>query len=231
MKILGVIPARGGSKGIPGKNIKMIAGKPLVVYTIEAALKSILNRIILSTDDPEIAELSGKYGLPVPFKRPAELASDTAKSIEVAKHALMIAEQEDGTIYDAIMLLQPTTPFRSFSDINEAIRLLNDDHSADSVISVVAVGGNHPARMKYIKDGILIDPPFCESYENQNRQELRPMFIRNGAIYLTRRNILLNDSYKGNKSLALVMPVERSVNIATQFDFEYAEWIHKRTGR
>ena len=99
---------------------------------------------------------------------------------------------------------------------------------ADSVISVVAVDGYHPARMKYIENGRLIDPDFCEAYENQNRQELRPMFIRNGAIYLTKRSALLRNSYKGKNCMAIIMPQNRSVNIDTLHDFDYADWIYHR---
>ena len=231
MKTLGVIPARGGSKGVPGKNYKLLGGKPLISYTIEVALKSSLDRIIISTDDMEIVSIAENYGLKVPFIRPSELASDTAKSIDVAIHALNMAEQEENLLYDAVMLLQPTAPFRSRDDIDLALAMLKKDEIAESVISVVSVGGHHPARMKYIEDGVLVDPPFCETYENQNRQELRPMFIRNGAIYLTKRATLLASSFKGRKSLALIMPEERSVNIDTPGDFEYAEWMIKRNAQ
>jgi CMP-N-acetylneuraminic acid synthetase len=228
MKIIGVIPARGGSKGVPGKNFKLLSGKPLIAYTIESALKSSLDRIIISTDNMEIVRISENYGLKVPFIRPSELASDTAKSIDVAIHALRMAEQEENLLYDAVMLLQPTAPFRSHDDIDLALAMLKKDELADSVISVVPVGGHHPARMKYIEEGVLIDPPFCEAYENQNRQELRTMFIRNGAVYLTKRATLLASSFKGKKSLAFIMPEERSINIDTPSDFEYAEWMIKR---
>lgn len=224
MKILGVIPARGGSKGIPSKNIKSLNGKPLIAYTIISALNSELDSVVVSTDSEEIAKVAKEYGAEVPFLRPADLASDAASSMPVAIHALEQMEVLNQTKYDAVMLLQPTTPFRNENDINEAIRILNEKQS-DSVISVVDVGGTHPARMKYIENGLLIDPPFCEVKENQNRQELEPMFIRNGAIYLSKRNTLLKGTYKGETCAALLMPSNRSVNIDTLFDFEYAEWL------
>lgn len=225
MKILGIIPARGGSKGVPGKNIKPLAGKPLIRHSIDAALASRLSKVIVSTDDEAIAEVARQGGADVPFTRPADLASDTAKSIDVARHALLAMEEIDQTRYDAIMLLQPTAPFRTTADINAAIEILESHPEADSVISVVDVEAHHPARMKYLENGRLIDPPFCEAYENQNRQELQPMYIRNGAIYLTRRETLLNNSYKGRVCMALVMPQQRSANIDTLHDFDYAEWI------
>lgn len=227
MKVLGIIPARGGSKGVPRKNIRPLAGKPLIVYTIEAALASRLSEVIVSTDDEEIAEVGTKAGAKVPFIRPADLSGDAAKSIPVAQHALAYMESVNGMTYDAIMLLQPTAPFRTAADIDKALNLL-EASAADSVISVQDVEAFHPARMKYLEGGRLVDPPFCEDYENQARQELRPMYIRNGAIYLTRREVLLKDSYKGNDCRALLMPAERSVNIDTMHDFDYAEWVFNK---
>ncbi len=228
MKILGIVPARGGSKGVPGKNIKPLAGKPLIVHTLEAAHASTLTKVIVTTDDSSIAAVAKAAGGTVPFMRPPELATDTAKSIDVAMHALQAMEQLEGMTYDAIMLLQPTTPFRATADIDQAITLLQNNPEADSVISVVDVEAFHPARMKYMEGDRLIDPPFCEAYENQNRQELRPMFIRNGAIYLTRRKTLLAKSYKGDVCMGLVMPNERSINIDTLHDFEYAAWMYQK---
>ncbi len=227
MRILGIIPARGGSKGVPRKNIKLLGGKPLIAYTIEAALHSQLSKVIVSTDDEEIAEVSRRYGAEVPFMRPAELASDTASSISMIQHALKTMESLEGICFDGVMLLQPTTPFRLSKDIEDAISIWKEKGS-DSVISVVDVGGTHPARMKYLKDGYLIDPPFCEIREGQNRQELKPMYIRNGAIYLTKREVILKGSFKGNTCAAHIMPDERSVNIDTFFDFEYAEWLYSK---
>jgi CMP-N-acetylneuraminic acid synthetase len=224
LKILGIIPARGGSKGIPSKNIKELDGMPLIAYTIKAALNSNLTHVIVSTDSQTIAEIAISYGANVPFLRPDNLATDTASSMPVAIHGLLEMEKLYECQYDAIMLLQPTTPFRTTEDINNAISLLIEKET-DSVISVVDVGGTHPARMKYLKEGLLIDPPFCEEKENQNRQELEPMFIRNGAIYLSKRNVLLKGTYKGDSCAALIMPNNRSVNIDTIFDFEYAEWL------
>ena len=227
MNILGIIPARGGSKGVIGKNQKILSGKPLIQYTIETALLSNLSDVIVSTDDENIAAISRALGIKVPFIRPAEFASDNAESIDVAIHALEFMQEKKFKNYDAVMLLQPTTPFRRFEDINNAIDLLINSNDADSVISVVDVEGHHPARMKYISDGILIDPPYCEKVENQNRQELDKMYIRNGAIYLTKSDVILNRSYKGNKCMALLMPNSRSINIDTETDFKLAEWIFK----
>lgn len=226
MRILGVIPARSGSKGVVGKNIKILNNIPLIGYTINAAINSELSRVIVSTDSEDIRKVALEFSAEVPFLRPLEISMDNSSSISVAQHALLKLEEIENKKYDAVMLLQPTTPFRNTSDINEAIKILSSSY-ADSVISVKNVEGNHPARMKYIENGKLIDPPYCETIENQNRQELQPVYIRNGAIYLTRRNILLEGSFKGKNSLALIMPESRSINIDSEMDFKFAEWYSK----
>jgi CMP-N-acetylneuraminic acid synthetase len=228
MKVLGVIPARGGSKGVPNKNIRDLAGKPLIGFTIEETLKSGVDEVIVSTDSLMIADIAQQFGARVPFIRPLEISGDNAKSIDVALHALEEMENIDSCLFDAIVVLQPTTPFRSSDDIRTSINLLIDNPDADSVISVVNVGAHHPARMKFIENGVLIDPTFCEDYENQNRQELTPMYIRNGAIYLTRRETLISGSYKGKKCLAYEMPPIRSSNIDTMYDFELAEFVYNK---
>ncbi|MBX2926538.1 MAG: acylneuraminate cytidylyltransferase family protein [Saprospiraceae bacterium] len=230
MKVLGVIPARGGSKGVPGKNIRILGNMPLIAHTIEAAGASKrLHKFIVSTDDKEIALIARQRGAETPFMRPAELATDSAKAIPVMQHALLQMEQIFGFQYDALIMLQPTTPFRTAEDIDNAIEML-ELTGADSVISVVDVGGHHPARMKYINGGQLIDPPFCEAYENQPRQELTPVFIRNGAIYLTRRKTLMSGSFKGKDCRALVMKPEQSVNIDSLLDFDFAAFLFSRKG-
>jgi CMP-N-acetylneuraminic acid synthetase len=224
VRILGVIPARGGSKGVPRKNIRDLGGRPLIAYTIDAAAASTrLTRTVLSTDDDEIAAIAESLGADVPFRRPAELASDTANAVDHMQFALHAMEDMEGEPYDAVMMLQPTTPFRAAEDIDGAVALL-EATGADSVISVADVGGHHPARMKYLDGDRLVDPPFCEEHENQNRQELPPMYIRNGALYLTRRPIMVAGGFKGDDCRAWIMPAERSVNIDTIADFEYAQW-------
>jgi N-acylneuraminate cytidylyltransferase len=229
LRVLGVIPARGGSKGVPRKNLRPLGGRPLIAWTIVAARDAErLTRTIVTTDDDEIAEVARGLGADVPFRRPAELASDTASGLDNARHALQTVEELEGQRYDAAMLLQPTAPFRTAADIDGAVARL-EETGADSVISVVDVGGHHPARMKYLDGDRLVDPPFCEERENQNRQELAPMYLRNGAIYLTRRDVLLGGSFKGSDCRAWIMPDDRSVNNDTMHDFELAEWSLTRT--
>jgi len=163
LRILGVIPARGGSKGVPGKNIRALGDKPLIAHTIECALATNrVTRTIVSTDDQAIADVARQWGADVPFMRPPELATDTALAIPTLQHALQATEALDQSTYDALVMLQPTTPFRTERDLDAALALL-EKSGADSVISVVDVEGHHPARMKYMDGDRLIDPPFCEA--------------------------------------------------------------------
>lgn len=227
MRVLGIVTARGGSKGVPRKNIRLLCGKPLIAYTAEAALRSKrLTRVILSTEDEEIARVGREWGLEVPFMRPVELAQDDTPSIPVLQHALKIIEISDGT-YDAVLTLQPTNPFRLPGDIDGAIHLL-ETTGADSVISFVEVGEKHPARMKYVTaDGRVEDPPFAEAFEGQRRQDLPPIYLREGSIYLTRWSVIMNNSLKGEDCRAWIIPPERACNIDAPFDFFLAEQIVK----
>jgi CMP-N,N'-diacetyllegionaminic acid synthase len=224
MRVLGLIPARGGSKGLPHKNVRLLCGKPLLQYTAEAALGARgLSRVVLSTDDEEIAEVGERCGLEVPFLRPAELATDETPMLPVVQHALQALEAEDQP-FDAICLLQPTNPLRRADDIDRAVCTLKLS-GADSVISFVTVGAMHPARMKFISaDGRVTDPPFAEACEGQRRQALREMYLREGSIYLTRRHVVVEQqSFKGRDCRALIIPPERACNIDTALDFFIAE--------
>lgn len=224
MKVLGIIPARGGSKGVIDKNIKLCNGIPLINYTINAALNSNLHDVIVSTDSERIATIAREASAKVPFIRDSSLAQDSSKSIDVVIDALLRYEKLSGVSFDAVMLLQPTCPLRELKHINESIDLLGD--GIDSVISVVDVDGNHPARMKKIdQDGFLVDTFFSEVVENQPRQELERFVIRNGAIYLSRRDVVLSGGFKGLKSLAYEMSPFNSINIDNILDFKFAEFL------
>lgn len=216
LKVLGIIPARGGSKGIKNKNIVLVDGKPLISYTLQAVKESeLLTRCIVSSDSIEILEICKAAGADIPFVRPTELAGDKTPTLPVIQHALEQLDEE----YEAVMILQPTSPLRNGDDIDAAINLLAKDALADSVISVCKVGDNHPARMKEIVNGVLTDPPFAEESEGQRRQDLPPLYLRNGAIYLTRtETIISHHTFKGKRSLAYIMPDERSVNIDSSLD-------------
>jgi CMP-N,N'-diacetyllegionaminic acid synthase len=228
MQVLGIVTARGGSKGIPRKNIVPLLGKPLLAYTAEAALAARhVTRTVLSTEDEEIARIGRACGLDVPFLRPLELARDETPTLPVLQDVVRRLETA-GERYDAVLTLQPTNPLRRAEDIDRAIELL-DSTGADSVISFVDVGEKHPARMKFLTpDGRAIDPPFAEQFEGQRRQDLPKLYLREGSIYLTRRTILMEcHSLKGHDCRAYLVPVERACNIDTPFDLFLAEQVLK----
>ena len=214
------------------KNIVPLLGKPLLAYTLEAALASKrLARTVLSTDDPEIAEVGLRWGAEVPFFRPPGLAGDDVPTLPVLQHAVRELEAR-GDNYDAILTLQPTNPLRRAQDIDGSIELLERSR-ADSVISFVDVGERHPARMKWIdSEGRVSDPPFAEEFEGQPRQQLGKFYLREGSIYLTRRSILMEqNSLKGKDCRAWIIPPERALNIDSFLDLLVTEQILKGTDR
>ena len=228
-KVLGVILARGGSKGVPRKNIKNIAGKPLIAWTIEAARKSgIFSEVVVSTDCPEIAKISVSHGASVPFLRPDELAQDHVWSRDALKHAVLASEYHYSKTYDYVIEMPCVAPLRTGNHIKEAVEILISS-GYDSVTSVTQMQDKHPVRMKRIVDGLLQDftTEFPEG-EGSRRQDLDPCYIRNGAIYaMTRDCIVEKFSRHGDSCYAYVMPEEDSVNIDTLIDFKLAEILLK----
>lgn len=223
--VLAIIPARGGSKGVPRKNIRLVGGKPLLAHTVETAIQArhLLHRIIVSTDDQETADIALNYGAEVPFLRPSALAGDHVPTLPVMQHAVRFVEEQDGRPLDWVLLLQPTVPFRLVSDLEAALALA-EAGGCDSVISVVQVLSTHPILMKRIEDGRLL--PFCvEEKEGTRRQDYEPAaFMRNGAIYLTRREILMEKhSIWGETIRPYIMPPERSFNIDSELDLRLAD--------
>ncbi len=228
-KILAVIPARGGSKGVPKKNIKNLAGKPLIAWTIITALdvKDLLLNIVVSTDDVEIAKIAKKYGAEVPFIRPEKLSTDESPTIPVLQHAVNYVENNNNMTFDWVLLLQPTAPLRRTIDIRNAIEIALNN-SCDSVISVNQVFSTHPILMKKINNNILL--PYCiKEKEGMRRQDYFPeAYIRNGAIYLTKRNVLMmKNSIWGDKIRPLIMEENHSTNIDNQIDYYVCEKIMK----
>ena len=228
MKVLAVIPARGGSKGIRRKNLSLVGGKPLIQHTIESALDcSKIDKLVVSTEDVEIGNVCASLGAEL-VERPDELSQDETLTYPVVEHALSEVEAKTKSTYEAVLLLQPTTPFRSRSDIEAAIKTL-EESDADSVVSVVDVGANHPARMKIIEDGLLKNFSGTTFEDMRPRQELNQVFIRNGAIYLTtRKSFFESKSLVGARCLPLVMPAERSINIDGEMDLVFADFLMGR---
>jgi CMP-N-acetylneuraminic acid synthetase len=224
MLSLGVIPARGGSKSVPRKNIAMLNGKPMIAYTIQAAQGSQrLTDFVVSSEDAEIIRVAQQYGAPAPFVRPEELATDDAPSLPVVQHAVREMEALKGVKYDVIVLLQPTTPLRRPEDIDAVIDKLIST-GADSVVSVCDVGAYHPARMRKIEDDRLVELPVREPREMLRRQDLPPVYIRNGAVYAVRRQVVMEqNSMIGQVSRPYIMPENRSVNVDSPLDFRLAE--------
>ena len=216
MRTLGLIPARGGSKSVPRKNVRRLAGKPVLVWTVETALASAaLDRVVVSTDDEEIAETARACGAEVPFLRPPDLAEDDTPDLPVYRHAL----EQLGDTPDAVAWLRPTAPLRSAADIEEAVRLL-EETGADCVRSVCSAEHN-PYWMGRLEDGRLM-PLFDETYD---RRQLLPRVYRlNGAVDVVRcAAVAAEGPLFGGDVRAYVMPPERSVDLDSELDFLLAE--------
>lgn len=220
-KILAIIPARSGSKGLKDKNIKELNGKPMIAYTIEAAIKSsIFEDIIVSTDSKEYAEIALKYGADVPFLRSKELSSETASSKDVILDVInkMIAK---GSKYDYFMLLQPTSPLRTSRNIKEAYKLLLEK-KANAVVSVCEVD-HHPFLSNKLDETLLLDG-FLGEYDNIRRQDLDKFYRINGAIYLSKTDyFLMFQNFYKNNSIAYIMEKIASIDIDNFIDFKLAE--------
>lgn len=224
MNILTLIPARHGSKGVPGKNIKPLNGKPLIVYTIQRALESkYLTKVVVSTDDRAIRDLSIKAGAEAPFLRPTHLAQDETPTFPVIQHALNFYT-ERGIKFDAVCLLQPTSPFRPEGFIDQAIiHFIATD--SDSLISVIQVPHQYnPHWVFEPNEEGLLEIATGENTIIPRRQELPPAFIRDGAIYLTKTKVLLEDnSLYGQKISFIESNPDNHVNIDSQEDWALAE--------
>ncbi|MCB2173561.1 acylneuraminate cytidylyltransferase family protein [archaeon] len=227
--VLGIIPARGGSKGIPEKNIKILNGKPLLQYTIEAALESeLLSRVILSTDDSKIAEVGRTCGVEVPFIRPKELAMDDTSSLLVVQHAVSVLKTI-GDSYDAICLLQPTSPLRKTETIDACITLLFDSQ-ADAVVTVLPVPYEYNPHWVYFRrpDGELY-LSMGDTNPVPRRQLLPPAFHREGSVYVTRVNVVMDKgSLYGDRLIGYPVNPSESVNIDNMEDWKLAEKLVKK---
>jgi CMP-N-acetylneuraminic acid synthetase len=226
-RILGLVVARGGSKGVPKKNVRLLGEHPLVAYAVRAAVKApSISRVVISTDDTEIAEAARRYGCEVPFMRPADLAGDDSPILDAILHAVRTLEaQGDG--FDAVCLLQPTTPFRSVEDLENGAAILRAGPQADSVVALTEVVDAHPRRLRRIADGTVRQYlPEGGDKEGQQRQSHGDdrAYRRCGAFYLARTGTLLEKrSLYGQVVLPYVMPSWRSVTIDEEEDLLLAE--------
>jgi len=230
--MIAMIPARAGSKGVPNKNLRIVAGKPLIWHTIDTALKSgSFESVVVSTDSEEIARLSESYGADVPFLRPRELASDDAKSVDVVLHALKELEARGRWNTANICLLQPTCPLRTTDDIAEAIRLFHREGSQGSVISVCKVGDPHPYKMKVVYNGRLY-PLFPGMSSEVARQSMPEVYRLNGALYICASEALNKQRsfFHATHNVPFIMPENRSVNIDSELDIALVEILMKESG-
>jgi CMP-N-acetylneuraminic acid synthetase len=222
-EVIGIIPVRGGSKGVERKNMRSVAGHPLLWHTVTTARSAgILDRVIVSTDDSELAAYARSLRAEV-VRHPPELSRDDSPTFPVIRWDLHELRQR--SIEPSIIaVMRATTPLRSADDIVESIRLLQCSTNADSVVSVVEAIGIHPVRLKrVVQDGYLQDAFEVEGRIPRRRQELEQLFLRNGAIYVSRPHVIDAGGLWGNRCLAYVMPEERSLNINTEYQLRLAD--------
>jgi len=227
MRLLAYIPARSGSKSVPGKNIKPIKNIPLLAFSVWAAQQAgVFDDILVSTDDPAYLETVEPLGISGDYLRPSELAEDASPTIDGMHHALDWFEAQ-GKEFDAVMILQPTAPFRTPAHIREAVWLLEANPKATCVTGIVQMGDTHPARLKRLVEEKWLED-FCEHAiepEPSRRQDLTPpAYLRNGTIYLTRTRTIREDNLiRGDKVIGMEMHDANSVNVDTDLDFLVAE--------
>ena len=225
INILGITLARGGSKGIKDKNLVKIKGKPLIYYTIKEAKKTKeITNYIVSTDSSKIKKVAQKYKVKVPFLRPKKFSQDSSSSASALKHALIECEKIFNKKFDYVVELMATNPLKKASDIKNIIKILLKNKS-DSVIAVNQLFDHHPARIKKIVNGKLYDFAIKEKLESR-RQDLKPnAYVRSGSIYAMSRRYVMNEKrYFSGKSLAYILPLERTINIDDKNDLIIAKY-------
>ena len=228
LNVIGVIPARGGSVGVPLKNIHELCGKPLIYYVIKAALAAkYLRRVIVSTDHDEIARISKECGAEVPFKRPADISEDVPTEF-VIQHAVRFIEEEEDRKIDIVVTLQATTPLLNSDDIDATVEKLVEE-DADSAITVREVR-EYPWWMMRMDDKGWLEPFLVRKMAGEVtvRQNLESLYVPNGAVYATRRDVLMKENRTfGRKCSAVIMPPERSLDIDNLLDFKLIETVIK----
>ncbi len=227
MQILYIIPARGGSKGLPGKNIRLLADKPLIVHSIVAAQKSkFKGTILVSTDDNAIAAIAKQADAEVPFIRPDELSTDSATTIDVIFHALNFYREQNKN-FDLIILLQPTSPLRTAEDIDNAVQCMLDKH-ADAVVSVCEAE-HHPLWANTLPENGSMKNFIRKDIKGKNRQQLPKYYRLNGAVYISSIATLeKHKTFIHDTTFSTQMPIERSVDIDNEIDFKLAEVLMKK---
>lgn len=235
-KILIIIPARGGSKRIPRKNTRFLAGKPLISYAVKAALGSkYADKIIVSTDDKKTAEIARRCGAAVPFLRPPELAGDTILIVPVLQHAVNYLEKEQKFRADLVVLAQPTSPFVQSADIDAALEKMEQE-GVNSCFSVCEVK-QRPEWSFVLRRGkvrpLLVGVNIEENKKMQRSQNLQPVYVLNGAVYAVRTDVLMKQGILRDVKNAsiVIMPQERSIDIDEPTDFKIAEMLMKEKNK
>jgi CMP-N,N'-diacetyllegionaminic acid synthase len=225
-RVLGIVPAREGSKRVPGKNTRLLKGKPLCAWVIEAALGAkLLDRLVVSSDDPRVLEIAATYGSSLPLARPAELAQDTSPAVDYVLHALAELEKRGEGTFDAVCIMPASSPLTLSSDIDATIGLFLRS-GAETAVSVVKIDhATHPLKMK-LMEGERLLPYLEEENGRMATHEMPPIFVRNCAAYVSRRSVF--HDYRqiiGRDMHGYVMPAERSVDINTEMDLFMADFL------
>jgi len=225
LRTLGIVPARAGSRRLPGKNRRPLGGKPLVEWALDAALGArTLDRVVVSSDDPWILDLARRRDPALALPRPAALATETALALDYVRHALDTLESAGEETYEAIAIVQPTSPLTRSEDIDATVELLASS-GADSAVTVVRLDhAIHPRKLK-ILEGDRLRPYWQEEDGRMAAHELPPLYVRNGAVYASRRRVIDGGAILGEDCRAHPMPRERSVDINDALDFRFAEFL------
>ena len=226
METLAIIPGRKGSKGVINKNIRKINGKPLISYSIEAALNSkYIKKIVVSSDSDEIIEIANSYDVES-IERPQYLAQDDSTTIDVIKHILNVLDETDSYFPEILVLLQPTSPLRDSDDIDEAMKMFFECDSADSLISLSKF--NHNPMWSFKIEDNFLSPAFDKEFLNKRRQELPELFLPNGAIYIIKtRKFIEKNSFYLEKTKPFLMSEEKSLDIDTELDLKLVKCLIK----
>jgi CMP-N,N'-diacetyllegionaminic acid synthase len=229
-RVLGLITARGGSKGLPGKNIRLLCGKPLIEWSISAAkAASCVDRIVVSTDDAAIADVARRAGAEVPFERPSELATDSASSVDVVIHAIDTLAKTD-LAFDIVVLLEPTSPLRDSFDIDEAVQRLIQT-GAGAVVSVCRAVSIHPAFMFSLDEKGRLRPYLERNPTGLRRQDIDPIFFLDGTLYASRIDVLKTKrSFYHEDTVAFEVPKWKSLEIDDSDDFIMVEALMAKRG-
>jgi len=228
LKTLGIIGARAGSKRVPGKNTRLFGGRPLVRWAIDAARAAKhIDRLVVSSDDEEVLELARSIDPQLALNRPQELAADESPAIDYVKHALDAVESQESLSFDAIVIIQPSSPFTLAQDIDDTLELL-ESSGAQSAVTVMKLDhAIHPIKLKTLEADRLL-PYFEDEKGRMAAHELPELYVRNCSVYAARRDLIDEGKIIAEDCRAVVMPQERSIDINSELDFEFAEFMHSK---